>query len=180
MNILIAYASKHGATAGIAARIAERLDGAGLTTELVPVDEVKSVGQYDAVVLGAAAYMFHWMKEATSFARHHRAELRERPTWLFSSGPLGTDTVDAKGRDALEAARPKEFDELEADLRPRAVKVFFGAWDPSAEPVGLAERAMKHLPKVADALPAGDFRDWGAVDAWADEIAAGLATAPEN
>ncbi|BCT77703.1 flavodoxin [Sinomonas cyclohexanicum] len=180
MRVLVAYASRHGATAGIAARIAERLSDSGHAVDLVPADEVESVGGYDAVVLGAAAYIAHWMKDATAFARHHRTELAERPTWLFSSGPLGTERVDAEGRDVLEAARPKEFDNLEARLHPRAVKVFFGAWDPSNPPVGFAERAMARLPKAAAALPAGDFRNWDAVDSWADTIATELFQAPTD
>ena len=95
--------------------------------------------------------------------------------WLFSSGPLGTDLVDEKGRDIFEAMRPKEFEELGDEIRPRGDHVFFGAWDPDAEPVGMAERFLRFMPASArDEIPAGDFRDWDAIDAWADEIAAEL------
>jgi len=31
------------------------------------------------------------------------------------------------------------------------------------------------MPGGKDALPKGDFRDWPAIDAWADEIAHALA-----
>ncbi len=90
MPVLVAYASKHGATAGIAERIAERLRAAGLEAEARPVKAVRDVAAYDAFVIGAAAYMFHWMKEATAFVRRHRTLLATRPVWLFSSGPLGS------------------------------------------------------------------------------------------
>ena len=30
---------------------------------------------------------------------------------------------------------------------------------------------MRFMPSVRDALPAGDFRDWPAIDAWAQRIA---------
>jgi hypothetical protein len=49
-------------------------------------------------VIGAAAYMFHWLKDATRFVKRHHRLLAERPVWLFSSGPLGTDLVDEDGR----------------------------------------------------------------------------------
>ena len=98
MNILVAYATRHGSTVGIAERIAATLTEAGLPAEARPVGEIDSVDQYDAVIIGGAAYMYHWLKDATSFAKHHRKELRERPVWLFSSGPLGTDLVDKEGR----------------------------------------------------------------------------------
>jgi menaquinone-dependent protoporphyrinogen oxidase len=94
--------------------------------------------------------------------------------WLFSSGPLGTDLVDKEGKDIFEAARPKEFDELAARITPLEEKVFFGAWDPEAPRVGMIEKLM---PAVArSALPAGDFRDWDAIDAWATGIATHLLT----
>lgn len=170
MRILVAYASRHGATAGIAERIGKDLESAGLDAEARPVAEVEEVSAYDAVILGGASYMFHWLREANSFAHRHRADLASRPVWLFSSGPLGTEKVDKEGRDVLESSRPKEFDELEAVLKPQGEKVFFGAWDPDDPPHGLAERLMRLMPAAREALPAGDFRDWPAVDAWAAEI----------
>lgn len=176
MNVLVAYASRHGSTAGIAERIAAGIRSEGLTAEAQPISEVHDLGEYDAVVLGSAAYMFHWLKEARRFASKHRDALAERPVWLFSSGPLGTDLVDEDGNDIFEASRPKEFDELTEVLAPRGEKVFFGAWDPEAPAVGMAERMMRFMPAAKNALPAGDFRDWDAIDAWAAEIASDLKT----
>jgi menaquinone-dependent protoporphyrinogen oxidase len=173
MKVLIAYASRHGATAGIAQRIAAGLGEAGLDAEARPVAEVGDVAVYDAVVVGAAAYMFHWLKPATRFVERHRQVLARRPVWLFSSGPLGTDLVDDEGHDVLEATRPREFDELNELVRPRGEQVFFGAWDPDAPPVGFVERLLRHLPAHGD-TPAGDFRDWDAIDAWAAEVARDL------
>lgn len=169
-RVLVAYASRHGSTAGIAERLAGRLLGAGLDAVVSDVDEVEHVADYDAYVIGGAAYMYHWLKPATRFARRHRELLVDRPVWLFSSGPVGDEKVDEDGNDLLEVSRPKEFDELHELVRPREEKVFFGAWDPDAPAVGVAERMMKLLPASRDALPAGDFRDWQAIDTWADEI----------
>ena len=176
MSVLVAYASRHGATQGIAEHLADRLRADGLEAEARPVSAVRDVAPYDAVVVGSAAYMFHWLGEATAFARRHRAVLAARPVWLFSSGPLGTDTVDAEGQDVLVTSEPKEFAELRSVLHPRDVRVFFGAFDPEARPVGLAERFVRHMPAARNAMPIGDFRDWPAIDAWADAISAELAT----
>ena len=174
MNVLVTYATRHGGTAGIAERVSAALTAAGLSAVARPVDEVKDLEPFDAVVLGGAAYMLHWLKPAVTFARRYRKELAARPVWLFSSGPLGTDLVDKDGKNVLEASRPKEFDELHKLLHPRGEQVFFGAYDPDAPAVGLGERFVKHVPAARDALPAGDFRDWPAIDAWAAQIAAEL------
>jgi menaquinone-dependent protoporphyrinogen oxidase len=178
MNVLVAHASRHGATAGIADRIAARLNELGMSAESRPVTDVSDPDRYDAFVVGSAAYMFHWLKEANRFMKRNRSLLAERPLWLFSSGPLGTDLVDADGQDVLVSARPKEFDELEATLAPRGTMVFFGALDRNAPPIGLAERFLQKLPANTEGLPEGDFRDWEAIDAWAEEIAAALRALP--
>jgi menaquinone-dependent protoporphyrinogen oxidase len=175
MLILVTYASRHGSTRGIAERIAERLRGHGLDADVRPDAEVRDASRYDAFVVGGAAYMFHWLKDATTFVKRNRALLAERPTWLFSSGPVGAETVDKLGRDVLETTIPKEFPELVAAIHPRGEKVFFGAMDPTARPAGLAERLVSLMPAARDALPTGDFRDWPAIDAWADGIADDLA-----
>ena len=177
MKVLITYASRHGATAGIAARVAARLSRNGIEADLQPVDEVCDVSAYDAVVIGGAAYMSHWLKEAVRFAERHREDLAKRPVWIFSSGPLGTEVVDKQGNDILESSRPREFDTLADLLDPRDEHVFFGAYDPTAAPIGITERMVRHLPAVSEALPRGDFREWTAIDAWADQIAAELARA---
>lgn len=173
MKVLVAYASRHGATAGIADRLADRMVSKSLDAVAMDVEEASRVDQYDAVVLGSAAYMFHWLKPARRFATRNRSALATRPLWLFSSGPTGTDLVDDKGRDIFESSRPKEFSELES-LSPNGTKVFFGAYDPEAEAIGASEKFMNLMPKAKAEIPAGDFRDWDAIDAWADEIAAAL------
>jgi menaquinone-dependent protoporphyrinogen oxidase len=119
MNVLVAYASRHGATREIAERIAQVLRTAGLAAEARPATEVRDLAPYDAVVIGSAAYMFHWLKEASSFVHRHRAVLAAKPVWLFSSGPLGTEPVNEEGVDQKVAAIPKELPELQAAVGAR-------------------------------------------------------------
>lgn len=174
MRILVAYASRHGASRGIAERVAETLKGRGMDVTLEPVESTAAVSDYDAFVIGSAAYVGHWLKEATQFVQRNRAVLERHPVWLFSSGPIGTETVDAKGRDVLAASEPQEFADFAATIHPRDQRVFFGAFDPDAAPIGLAERLgapFMRMASVRQAMPAGDFRDWPVIEAWAEGIA---------
>ena len=125
------------------------------------------VSGYRAAVLGSAGYINHWLREATAFAERHRKELERLPMWLFSSGPLGSQQIDEDSTDVVQAARPREFDELQPMLHPRGAKVYLGAWDRSAPPIGLGERLVRAMPAGREALPAGAFRDWQSIDAWA-------------
>lgn len=181
MRILVVYATKHGATRGIAEHIATRLRTAGNDVDLTDASAAGRISDYDAFVIGSAAYMGGWLGEATTFVRRNRDELATRPVWLFSSGPIGSELVDKKGRDVLVASEPKEFAEFEKAVRPRGRRVFFGAYDPDAQPQGMAERLagrfFRMMPEAKAALPSGDFRDWPAIEAWADEIAAALSGA---
>jgi menaquinone-dependent protoporphyrinogen oxidase len=173
MTILVAYASKHGATKEIAERIVGRLTSAGQSAEARPAREAGDASGYDAFVIGGAAYMGHWLKEVTEFVQRNRAVLAGRPVWLFSSGPLGTDETDAKGADVRQAAEPKEFAELVAIIGPHDHRVFFGALNPATLTFG--ERTIRKLPAARQVMPEGDFRDWAEIEAWADSIAHELA-----
>jgi menaquinone-dependent protoporphyrinogen oxidase len=105
--------------------------------------------------------MFHWLKPASRFVRRHRGVLASRPLWLFSSGPVGTETTDDKGRDVRTVSGPKELPELVHALDPRDHHVFFGGAHRSKLGRGLVERMS------AKWLPEGDFRDWQEIGAWA-------------
>lgn len=168
MIILVAYASKHGATKEIAERIAKRLTAASVQVELSPLDGLRNLSGYDAFVIGSAVYFGKWIKEADSFVRSHHNELSERPVWLFSSGPLGTETVDAAGVDVREQAEPKEIPEFRELLNPVDHHIFFGAL--SAANFGFTERVIRALPAGKELLKEGDFRDWDEIDRWADSI----------
>jgi menaquinone-dependent protoporphyrinogen oxidase len=171
MHVLVAYASRHGATQGIAERIAEVLRAAGLEVEARPAASVKSLAGYDAFVIGSAAYMFHWENGAADLVRRNRAALAGKPIWLFSSGPLGTEPLDAEGRDQKVVAVPKEIPELREAVNARDHQVFFGAYLQDQKPRGLAERFVRLMPAARNAMPEGDFRDWPEIEAWANEIA---------
>jgi menaquinone-dependent protoporphyrinogen oxidase len=56
MTVLVAYASKHGSTQGIAERIAEKLRQLGKEVEARPAEAVENPGSYEAFVVGSAVY----------------------------------------------------------------------------------------------------------------------------
>jgi menaquinone-dependent protoporphyrinogen oxidase len=162
MRVLVTYATKHGSTREIAEAIAATISGHGIAAEVLPVEDVAEIGSYDAVVLGSAIYIGRWLKEATEFTRRHRASLAERPLWLFSSGPLGTEVVDNE-------EQPKELSELLEMLEPRDHRLFYGALTRDA--LGFGERMVVKAVRA----PEGDYRDWDEIQAWAAAIAAELA-----
>lgn len=160
MTVLVAHASKHGSTAQIAARVADRLVGAGLPVTVLPVSEVDDVRDVDALVLGCAVYAGSWPKDADAFVRRVAAVAPALPSWVFSSGPVGDPLRPVE--------RPARADAVAALLDPRDHTVFAGALDRSR--CGLAERAIAGALRIPD----GDYRDGEAIDAWADRTASAI------
>lgn len=83
--ILVAYASKHGATEGIAHHIARTLSEAGKDAEARSVTDVDDLGAPEAVVIGSAVYAGSWRKEAVEFVDAHADELVRLPVWLSAA-----------------------------------------------------------------------------------------------
>ncbi len=161
-KILVAYATKYGATAKIAEKIGLVLREAGLGTDVLAVKSVKDLSPYKAIVLGSAVYIGKWRKDASAFLKANEAALAEKPVWLFSSGPTGKGTPD----DLLKGWRfPKALQPVAERIRPRDMVIFHG--DVNSEKLSGVEKWMVKNVKA----PAGDFRDWGAITSWAESIA---------
>ena len=169
MSILVAYASKHGSTTSIAERIGDTLQARGYSVDVTPITDVDDLTDYDAFVVGGAVYFGSWLKDVTNFVERHQLTLADHPVWLFSSGPLGAPTTDARGCDVRESCVPKEFESVEKIVHPRDHHVFYGALDHTT--FGIAERLIWTLPASHSLLVEGDFRDWPDVEAWATRIA---------
>jgi menaquinone-dependent protoporphyrinogen oxidase len=165
-GVLVAYASKYGATAEIAEKIGEVLRQAGLSADVRPADQVHDVSAYQAVILGSAVCIGRWRKQAGNFLKTHDQALTKMPVWLFSSGPTGEgDPVEL-----LKGWRiPGGLEPVADRIQPRDIAVFHGAVFP--EKLNFIQRWMIKNVKS----PTGDFRDWDAITAWAEGIAAELA-----
>jgi menaquinone-dependent protoporphyrinogen IX oxidase len=173
LRVLVAVASKHGATGEIAAALASALADSdagravGLTAVSLPVEQRPDPAPYDVVVLGSAVYLGRWLEPARQYAAAHAAELRTRPVWLFSSGPIGDPPFPPD--------EPHDAGPLAQLTGARGHRIFPGRLDKSR--LSFGERAMV----TAMRAPVGDFRDWAAIRCWGNEIAAEvsrLTTAP--
>jgi len=166
-NVLVAYASAHGSTRGIAERIAARLSDRGARVEVRSVEEVEDIDPYETVIVGSAVYGQSWLPNATAFLQRHRYALAARRVWLFSVGSFG-DTHRAIG--GLMKREPRDIVEIQEAVHPHDYRVFAGAIERRQWP--LASRLFFH----AFGGRFGDNRDWPEIDAWADDIARTLAS----
>jgi menaquinone-dependent protoporphyrinogen oxidase len=164
-RVLVAYASADGSTEGVAERIAARLSEHGHHVVVAPVDRRQAVEGFDAVVVGSAVHARQWLDEATDFVHAHRAALTQRPFWTFSVG-----MPDSLPGFLRRLARTEE-DGIVAqlgELRPQGHRIFSGVVSPGQFP--FSSRVFLRLAGVRY----GDYRDWDAIEGWADEIAGAL------
>ncbi|GIF64273.1 flavodoxin [Asanoa ishikariensis] len=162
MRVLVTAASKHGATVQIAGAIADELRLRGHEAVHLPLGEAR-VEEFDAVVVGSAVYIGHWLKEATQFVRQNQVALRARRVWLFSSGPVGN------------LPRPDEpavdVEKVERMTAAAGHVVFSGRLD--HDQLTFGEKAILSALRA----PEGDFRDWAAIRSWAGSVADDLTSA---
>ncbi len=161
MSILVTYGSKRGGTEGLAQMVADGLREEGFTVDLLPPRHIKGLEDYDAVVVGGALYAFRWHRAAKRFVKRHSGELRKRPTYFFSSGPLD----DSAGKGDIPPV--KGVQALMERVGAREHVTFGGRLSPDAK--GFPASAMAKNR-------AGDWRDVGQVREWVRSIAPELRT----
>ena len=157
MTVLVAYASRAGATRGVAERIAARMRDNSLDVHLDPLLGRERVDRFQAVVLGSPIYSGRWEQEAVDFVRRNAPALAGHAVWTFSVGWPGHG--ERGPADATNLA------EVHATVPPRDHRFFLGALDASDL------RLLQRLTFRLRGGQSGDFRDWAAIDAWTDEIA---------
>lgn len=161
-SVVIAAASRHGSTTDIAARI-ERTMREHLSSrwavKLADLSDLRTFDDADAVVLGSAVYLGHWLRPAIK-ALHEVKDAPLLDLWLFSTGPISDDVS--------ENARVITADEMVEKGCAAEHMVFAGRLE--AADLSWWERLIVR----AVGATSGDRRDWEAVDDWATSIAGQL------
>ena len=155
MRVLVAYGSRMGGTRGIAELVGDALTDAGFQVDVRPAPEVSGLDPYDAVVIGGALYTGHWHRQARRFIKRHTGVLRERPVWVFSSGPLN-------GSAAEEIPPVPQVQELLDRIGTRGHITFGGRLPADAKGFPASAMAKTH---------AGDWRDPERIRGWAADVA---------
>jgi menaquinone-dependent protoporphyrinogen oxidase len=163
-EILVAYASATGTTAEVAAEVAKVLRAAGLTVDVMRVQDVKDIKAYSAVIFGTALRMGKPIGPGVRFATRFSAALAQVPVALFSVGiGMREDTPVARDKTRTMLAPI-----LQAIPTPVSLEFFGGRLDYSK--LNPFYRWMFKRVK-SDDLAEGDWRNWEAIRAWAGTLA---------
>jgi len=172
-EVLIAYCTRSGSTREVAERIGKSMNEAGLRAAVKSIDEVQSVPDGAAVLLGTALYVGHFPREFHRFLTRFQTELAKVRPWIFVLGPTERE------RKQFAAAEEQARKELGKHpwLRAADMRVLGGKFDPEHLNLSFPMSLIMKLPaNPMRRLPATDIRDWDWIDRWAQAIAETLTT----
>lgn len=158
MRVVVIPASKYGGTAEIGRAIATTLRERGIDVDVSQPEHLFDLSPYAAHIIGSGLYLGKWLKRAVEFVESNQAALREKPTWLFSSGPLDAKTPKTPANQGSIERLMAASDALDHQL-------FGGRLD-----IERLERTERMLAKLIGASNS-DFRDWDRIAAWVNGIA---------
>jgi menaquinone-dependent protoporphyrinogen oxidase len=176
---LVVYASTHGHTAKIAARIAQAMRTPDLEVDLRDVASAGLVDpiRYDVVAVGASLHKEHHQHAIADWVAAHRTALEQRPSVFFSVSLSAADDSEesraATGRciDAFceqTGWTPLRTERIAGCLQYREYDMFTRQ---------LMRLMMKRMGHPTDASQDYDYTDWDAVERFGGDIAR-LAPAP--
>jgi menaquinone-dependent protoporphyrinogen oxidase len=179
-RILVLYASTHGHTAKIAARIAATLEDDGATVDLHQLhakETQPAPADYDAVILGASIHAGHHQRALVKWAEQHHTALGLIPSAFFSVCLTAADDTE----ESRAATRGYLDDFVEqTDWTPEQSATFAGAVQYREYDVAtrvLMRLLMRRMHHPTDASQDYDYTDWAAVECWAHDLTATLTPA---
>lgn len=162
-KVLVAYASVSGSTGEVAEAIGEVLSQAGVIVDVGQVDDVTTVGRYDAVVLGSSIRAGRWLPEAFQFLEKYEEALSRVPVAYFTTCLTMVDDTEESRRTVLAYIEPVL--QKAPKIKPVGLGLFAGSLDPARQLLPMLQ------PELA---PHGDYRNWEVIRAWAEEICPAL------
>lgn len=185
-RILVTYATMAGSTAEVAQAVGEEMAKGNVQVDVLPLAEVKSLTDYDGVVVGGPMIM-GWHREALGFLKTHRQAWQRIPFAVFvtaisvtQTGETSVDGVPVYVDESLPkppvTAGRLSFRERYARL-PNYIRPILRATHP-AHPlsIGVFGGRLEYgrlkwwgvvfVMGVIQA-PAGDRRNWTAIRSWA-------------
>jgi len=159
-KVLVGYATRYGSTKEVAETIACFVRESGFEVDVCQVRDIKTLTDYNAVILGAPLFMFHWHKDILRFLSKHQRILLNLQVAIFALGPTHDPYDEQEWRDSWSQLN-KELEKY-SWLKPVEIEMFGGKYDPT--------KLKFPLKMMAGSVPASDIRDEEAIQAWANKL----------
>lgn len=165
-KVLVAYHSFCGSTGGVAAAIGKTLCQRGFAVDVRQIESVTDIKPYQAVVVGSAVRSASWWPEAIEFVDGYKEALGHMPVAYF----LTCLALYKDNPQSRKVARSYMDPVLGAvpGIKPVDMGFFAGALD--YKKLNLIYRMVMKSKMKKKGVPEGDYRDFGAIHAWAEGL----------
>lgn len=164
-RILVTYASRTGSTAEVAEAIGRALTQGGVQVDVLPMQDIKDLSPYQAIVAGSAIRKSKWLPEAVQFIRTHQSTLLHKSFAMFTVCITLAMGTSEQYRSAVE----KWVAPVSSLVRPLSAGFFAGMLNFSKLPFNW-DTLMFRVAVTFGIFPRGDPRDWSAIRAWAESL----------
>lgn len=164
-RILVTYASRAGSTAEVAQAIGKTLSEGGREVDILPMNEVRDLSPYGAVVAGSAIRGSKWLPEALQFIQSHRSVLAQKRFAMFTV----CITMAMKNAENYRAGVLNWTAPVRGMVKPLSEGLFAGMLDFSKLSINF-DTLLLRLSVALGIFPRGDHRDWSAIRSWAESL----------
>ena len=162
-KILVTYATRAGSTAGVSEAIAKTLREHGAQVDVISMQEVANVANYQAVVAGSAIQNRQWLPEAVQFVQTHQSILSQKPFAMFAV----CMTLAMKNGEKYRPQISEWLTPVHRLVQPVSEGIFAGVLDIGKIP-SFGDRLKFRLSVAFGVWSEGDHRDWNAIREWAN------------
>lgn len=180
MRVLIVFGTRYGATTGTSEEIAKVLREEGFDVRVANAkkEKIKSISEYELVIVGSGMKMGKWTDEADDFLKRFQKELEQKKLAIFASTMKTVSEREGKTEDVAKMRKAALEDKVaQYNLHPIALGFFGGVLDYNKMGF-LFKRTMGFLkPQLEkDGFKETepdlyDLRDWDEIRSWAKELA---------
>lgn len=172
-KILVAYSTWAGATHQVADEIGKDLSKNNLQVSVLPAKEVKSVSDYQVIILGTSIHAGQMTGDFNRFLNRFHKELAVKKTSIFVVC-LNMIEDNEKNKSETLGWLNKSISKF-PEIKPLTLGLFAGAAITDSEEFNklniLVKKLIESMKKSMDTDKGkSDFREWEKIHAWTAEL----------